>query len=107
MQASMIDLSRISVPGSGFPFPMKCECPTCGREGCSGDCDWSGPPEDSSGDWPSVPQPDDDDDDDNDAPPPDDNDEDDDDDTTSTSTGESYEERVEQAILGVMDGEDD
>lgn len=20
-------------------------CPTCGREGCSGDCDWSGPPE--------------------------------------------------------------
>ena len=25
------------------------ECDTCGREGCSGDCDWSGPPEGDSG----------------------------------------------------------
>lgn len=105
MHASIMDLSRISVPAAGLPIPMKCECPTCGREGCSGDCDWSGPPENDSGEWPSVPQPEYEEDD-NDDPPPDDDD-DDDDDTTSTATGDSYEDRVEQAILGVMDGEDD
>ena len=33
----------VEIPPS---VPLWCECPTCGREGCSGDCDWSGPPED-------------------------------------------------------------
>lgn len=105
MHASIVDDMGIDEPGHGLPVPLRCECPTCGREGCSGDCDWSGPPEDDSGDWAPVPPPDIDDDDDDDTPsPPDDSE---DGDTTSSSSGDTYEDRVMQAILGVMDGEEE
>ncbi len=87
----------IDAPTSQPPFPLRCDCPTCGREGCSGDCDWSGPPAEQSGDHSPV------------SPG---YSSDDSDGANASGGGDAYggtglyEQRVDEAILGVMDGDD-